>query len=96
MTVLLKGTPSLTAVPDGQVYVNSTGNAGLASGGTGDVLTGFVAGLIAQGLKAPEAAITATFLHGKCADEIIEKTSPNSLMASDLLQGIGKVIKNYQ
>jgi NAD(P)H-hydrate epimerase len=96
LTLLLKGTPSLTASAEGQIYVNATGNAGLASGGTGDVLTGFVAGLVAQGLMPENAAVTANFLHGKCADEIIEKTSPNSLMAGDLLQNIGTVIKEYQ
>jgi NAD(P)H-hydrate epimerase len=96
LTLLLKGAPSLVACADGQVYVNPTGNSGLASGGTGDVLTGFVAGLVAQGMSLPVASYTANFLHGQCADDLIEDTAQHSLLAGDLLNEIGSVMKNYQ
>lgn len=93
LVMLLKGAPSLVAAPDGQIYVNSTGNPGLASGGTGDVLTGFVAGLMVQGLKPVDASIAANFLHGLCADELIERTTEYSLTAGDLVDNIGKILK---
>ncbi|GAB4380086.1 MAG: NAD(P)H-hydrate dehydratase [Calditrichia bacterium] len=94
-TLLLKGSPSLVVAVEGQVYVNSTGNSGLASGGTGDVLTGMVAGLMAQGMDAVEASLTANFLHGLCADEVVEESSVYTLTAGDLVENFGLVIKKH-
>jgi NAD(P)H-hydrate epimerase len=94
IVLLLKDAPSLVASPEGMLYVNSNGNPGLASGGTGDVLTGFVAGLMAQGLHPVEAAYTANFLHGACADEVAMNKTEYALTASDLIENIGIVIKN--
>ncbi len=93
--LLLKGAPSLVASPNGEIYVNSTGNSGLASGGTGDVLTGFIAGLIAQDLDILNAGITANYLHGLCADEIIQRETEYTLIAGDLIDHIGQVIKKH-
>ncbi len=92
MTLLLKGAPSLVATPDQSVYINSTGNAGLASGGTGDVLTGFVAGLLAQSYEPGEAAYTANFIHGYTADYVVDQEATYTLLAGDLLQHLGPAI----
>ncbi len=93
LVLMLKGAPSLVAAPDGQVYVNSTGNPGLASGGTGDVLTGLTAGLRGQGMDSVTAAYTAHYIHGLCADEIVEKTSTYTLTAGQLINELGAVTK---
>ncbi len=95
INILLKGGPSLVADPDGEVFVNSTGNPGLSSGGTGDVLTGFVAGLLAQKLEPAEAAFTANFLHGFVADKVVEEESIYSLIAGDLITHLGPVLHQH-
>lgn len=84
--IVLKGAPTVTATPDGKVFVNPTGNSGLGSGGTGDVLTGLIAGLLAQGAAPLDAALTGVFCHGRAADIAAEKLSEYSLAAGDLLQ----------
>jgi len=85
--VVLKGHRTLIAAPDGTVWVNSTGNPGMATGGTGDVLTGMVAGLIAQ---HPESALQATalavYLHGLAGDLAAGVVGENSLVATDLVR----------
>ncbi|UCF63083.1 MAG: NAD(P)H-hydrate dehydratase [bacterium] len=95
LNLLLKGAPSLVAAPDGQIYVNPTGNSGLASGGTGDVLTGFVAALLAQGMEPGAAAITANYIHGKCADDLVMEGSEYSLLASDLFLSLDRVLHDH-
>lgn len=66
--LVLKGAPTVIACPDGTVYVNSTGSNALATGGSGDVLTGIIAGLAAQEITLQEAAVCGVYLHGKAAD----------------------------
>lgn len=87
LIVVLKGHRTLIAAPDGTVWVNPTGNPGMASGGTGDVLTGMVAGLIAQ---HPQDALAATslavYLHGLSGDLAANAVGENSLVATDLLR----------
>jgi NAD(P)H-hydrate epimerase len=84
VVLLLKGHE--TIVTDGQrLYTNTTGNPGMATGGAGDVLTGLIAALIAQGLAPFEAAQFGAYLHGKAGDLAVEKTGHVSLIASDLL-----------
>lgn len=95
LTLLLKGAPSIVASPDAEIFINSTGNSGLAKGGTGDVLTGFAAGLLAQSVEPVEAAYTANFLHGLCAEEVTAEKGYHTLMASDLLKSIGSVLKKH-
>jgi NAD(P)H-hydrate epimerase len=90
--LLLKGAPSLIAAPDGQIYVNPSGNSGLASGGSGDVLTGMVAGLLGQSLLPTEAGYIANYLHGLCADTVVEGGSKYSLVAGDLLDQLPSVL----
>jgi hydroxyethylthiazole kinase-like uncharacterized protein yjeF len=82
--VLLKGAATITAAPDGRILVNPTGGPALATGGTGDVLLGLVAGLLAQGMPAFEAAALAAFVHGAAADRLAAVTGPSGLLAGDL------------
>ena len=95
ITLLLKGAPSLVASSDGDVFINSTGNSGLASGGTGDVLTGLVAGLSAQGLPSVQAAYTANFLHGLCADYIAAEKTVYALTAGNLISRFGDTLQKH-
>jgi NAD(P)H-hydrate epimerase len=83
--VLLKGAATVTASPEGLVVVNPTGGPALASGGTGDVLLGIVAGLLAQGVPAFEAAALGAYVHGATADAIAARQGDSGLMAGDLL-----------
>jgi NAD(P)H-hydrate epimerase len=87
LMVVLKGHRTLIAAPDGSVWVNPTGNPGMATGGTGDVLTGMVAGLIAQHPQhALEATALAVYLHGLAGDLASESIGENSLVATDLVR----------
>jgi NAD(P)H-hydrate epimerase len=87
LIVVLKGHRTLIAAPDGTVWVNPTGNPGMATGGTGDVLTGMVAGLIAQHPQHPlEATALAVYLHGLAGDLACESVGENSLVATDLVR----------
>ena len=84
--VVLKGAGSVCASPDGRWSINSTGNPGLASGGTGDVLAGIVGALLAQGLPAPQALRYAVCLHGAAADSLVARgVGPAGLTASELI-----------
>jgi NAD(P)H-hydrate epimerase len=83
-----------TIVTDGRkVYTNTTGNPGMATGGTGDVLTGLLAALIAQGMSAFDAACLAVFVHGRAGDNAAQKVGEVSLIASDLLDAIPQALK---
>ncbi|MEW5768170.1 MAG: NAD(P)H-hydrate dehydratase [bacterium] len=85
VVAVLKGAPTVIASPEGNIYLNPTGNPGLASGGTGDVLTGMIGGLLAQGLPPLDAARAGVYLHGLSADlAIVEKSIPG-LSATDLI-----------
>jgi len=85
--VVLKGHRTLIAAPSGDVWVNPTGNPGMATGGTGDILTGIIAGLIAQHpRRALEATALAVYLHGLAGDFACEIIGENSLVATDLLR----------
>lgn len=92
--VVLKGAATVTAAPDGAAFINTTGNSGLASGGTGDVLAGLAAGLLASGYAALDAALLAVYAHGLAADLACAGTeTEESLVASDLLQWIGRAFR---
>jgi NAD(P)H-hydrate epimerase len=89
--LVLKGSPTITAAPDGQVYVNSTGNAGMATGGTGDVLTGMIASFIAQKQDDPLAAtIAAVYIHGFAGDIAASKVGMRAMIASDITAHLGE------
>lgn len=94
-TVVFKGRHSI--VTNGQrLFVNETGNAGMASGGTGDVLTGMVAALIGQSMAPLEAAILATYLHGLAGDFAAEELGRHALTATDLIEYLPEAICEYE
>jgi hydroxyethylthiazole kinase-like uncharacterized protein yjeF len=91
--IVLKGAHTSIATPEGEVYFNSTGNPGMATGGTGDVLTGIVTGLRAQGYSAPEAAVAGVYLHGASGDIAKNVKSVNTMIASDLIDYLPQAFK---
>jgi NAD(P)H-hydrate epimerase len=89
LIVVLKGHRTLVVRPDGEAWVNTTGNPGMSTGGTGDILTGMIAGLVAQHPKeALVAVLAAVHLHGLAGDVMSESMGEHSLIATDLLQGL--------
>jgi hydroxyethylthiazole kinase-like uncharacterized protein yjeF len=86
--VVLKGANTSVSLPDGKVFFNSTGNPGMATGGSGDVLTGIILSLLAQGYSPENAAIAGVFLHGLAGDIAAEKCCYESLIASDIIENI--------
>jgi len=86
--VCLKGNKTVVAAPDGKVYVNDTGNSGMATGGTGDVLTGMVTSFIGQGVNVFSSAVNAVYLHGLAGDIAAEKKGVFSMTATDLLEAL--------
>ena len=92
--VALKGHRTLVAAPDGTVWVNTTGNPGMATGGTGDILTGMVAGFLAQHPKqALEAVVAAVHLHGLAGDVARESLGEHSLVATDLIKHLPEALR---
>ncbi len=90
---VLKGAGSICADDEGRWFINTTGNPGLASGGTGDVLSGIIGSLIAQGLTALQAAKLGVFVHGAAADQLVaEGVGPVGLTASELARAVRKQI----
>ncbi len=83
--LLLKGAATVIAAPDSKVYINTTGNPGMATGGAGDVLTGIIAGLIAQGLNPFDAAGAGAYLHGLAGDLAVSQKGCRGLLAGDIL-----------
>ena len=84
LTLVLKGAPTVTADETGMVYINSTGNPGMASAGMGDVLSGLIGGLWAQGMAKTEAAYSGVYLHGYSGDLAMKKYGEKSLLAMDV------------
>jgi len=92
-TLLLKGPRSIVASLSGDIYVNKTGNSGMASAGSGDVLTGMIAALMAQGLSGFEAAKWGAYLHGLAGDIAAKDKTRTSLIATDIIDCIPLAIK---
>jgi NAD(P)H-hydrate epimerase len=92
--LLLKGHRTIVAGPKGQTYINQTGNVGMATAGSGDVLTGMIAALLGQGLKPFEAACWGAYLHGKAGDRAARRKSKAGMIASDIIDCIPDVLKN--
>jgi len=95
-TVVLKGACTVIAAPDGRVKLCHIGNPGLASAGTGDVLTGAIAGLLAQGLPLFEAAACGVYLHAQAGEKVRDKLGDAGMLASDLLPLLPQVIKEIK
>lgn len=86
VTVVLKGSNTIIAFPDGDVYVNRTGNNGMGKGGSGDVLAGLMASFLAQGMNYDQAAILAVYYHGLAGDKCAEKFSRRTMLPSDMIK----------
>lgn len=92
--VILKGAGTVIAAPSGKLFINSTGNPALATGGTGDVLTGIIVSLLGQGLDPLAACQAGVYLHGLCADLFAVRKGERGLLASDLIEIIPEVLNN--
>jgi NAD(P)H-hydrate epimerase len=88
--IIIKGRYSTLACPDGDIYFNSTGNPGMATGGSGDVLTGILAGLLSQGYTSKHAAIIGMYIHGMAGDLAAAAWSEEALCAGDIVEYLGK------
>ena len=97
LIIILKGAFTAIAFPDGNCWFNSTGNPGMATGGSGDVLTGILTGLVAQGYPPREAAVLGVYLHGLSADISLSGSSEEALLAGDIADHLGmaySILKN--
>jgi NAD(P)H-hydrate epimerase len=88
--IVLKGAHTSVTSPDGNVFFNSTGNPGMATAGSGDVLTGILLSLLAQGYTSENAAILGVYLHGLAGDIATEESSFEAIIASDIIKCLGK------
>ena len=91
--IVLKGAFTCTATPAGECFFNSTGNPGMATAGSGDVLTGIITGIIAQGYHPKDAASIGMFVHGLAGDFALHEQSVESLIASDIIASLGEAFK---
>ncbi len=94
VTLVFKGAPTVTSDANGNVWINSTGNPGMGTGGMGDVLTGVIAGLMAQGLSGESAAPLAVYIHGLAGDIASERLGIHGLIASDVLKAVPEAISS--
>jgi ADP-dependent NAD(P)H-hydrate dehydratase / NAD(P)H-hydrate epimerase len=94
MFVVLKGANTCITTPTGEAYFNSTGNPGMAKGGSGDVLSGIIGALLARGLSPLDASIAGVYLHGLAGDIAAKKFSMESMTASDIIDSLGAAFKS--
>ena len=94
LNIVLKGAYTHITTPEGKTYINTTGNSGMATGGTGDVLTGIITGLMAQKYMPEQAAILGVYLHGLSGDMALKKESVESLSASDIILNMGAAFRH--
>jgi hydroxyethylthiazole kinase-like uncharacterized protein yjeF len=93
VVIVLKGHHTIIAANNGNCYFNTTGNPGMATGGSGDVLTGVITALIAQGIGRLDACIEGVYLHGLAGDLALEKQSQESMVAGDIIENLGNAFK---
>ena len=91
ITVVVKGAPTITITPDGTAYVNTTGNPGMATGGSGDVLTGIVLALLAQGFDQNQAAFMAVYIHGLAGDTAATRLGMTAMTSADIVSSLPQV-----
>lgn len=96
VTLVLKGNKTVVADPFGNLYINTIGNPGMATAGSGDVLCGIITGLIAQGLKASEAAIAGVYLHARCGDRVAEQKGQRGLIAGDMIAALPEILGSFE
>jgi NAD(P)H-hydrate epimerase len=94
--VVLKGARTIVATPDGTAHINPTANSALGTAGSGDVLTGVIASLLAQGMEAPAAACAGVFVHGESAEIAIQTLGSHNLMAGDLPDAIARTLEGLR
>jgi NAD(P)H-hydrate epimerase len=94
--VVLKGAHTSITTPDGKVYFNNTGNPGIATAGSGDVLTGIILSLLAQGYMPENAAVLGVYLHGLAGDIAAEELGYESIIASDIIKNLAKAFKRIE
>jgi NAD(P)H-hydrate epimerase len=91
--IVLKGRYTMVVTPEGESWYNIKGNAGMATGGSGDVLTGIITGLLAQGYTPHDAAMLSVYLHGLAGDIAASQSSQEALIAGDIIDNLGKAYK---
>jgi NAD(P)H-hydrate repair Nnr-like enzyme with NAD(P)H-hydrate dehydratase domain len=94
--IVLKGAHTSVTSPEGKVFFNATGNPGMATGGSGDVLTGMITSFLGQGYVPEEAAILGVYLHGLAGDLGALNLGEESLMASDIISYIPQAVKKFE
>ena len=88
--MVLKGAHTAITTPDGSCHFNTTGNPGMAAGGSGDVLTGIITGLMAQGYSSMESCLLGVYVHGLAGDMALEANGYEALTAGDIISNLGK------
>jgi NAD(P)H-hydrate epimerase len=96
VNLLLKGARSILFTTTGEMFINPTGNPALAKGGSGDILTGFIGGLASQGYSLAQSAVAGAYLHGYVADSWVEERCDVDLLAGDLLDGLGRTMREVR
>ena len=96
VTVVLKGHHTIVASPAGELFINANGNPGMATAGSGDVLSGIITGLMAQGLRATSAAVAGVYIHGRCGDRAAELTGQRGLVAGDLMEYLPGILSELE
>lgn len=96
ITVVVKGAPTVTVTPNGRAYVNSTGNPGMATGGSGDVLTGITLALLAQGFDQEKAAYTAVYIHGLAGDAAAHTYGMTAMTSADIASSLPQVWQQFE
>jgi len=94
--VVLKGANTIVSSGEGKSYINTSGNPGMATGGTGDVLTGLVTSMIAQGYSSLDATLIGVFIHGLAGDIALQTSSVESLIAGDLIDNFGSAFRQVK
>ncbi len=92
--LVLKGVPTVTATPEGEACINSSGNPGMATAGTGDVLSGMIASFLAQGLSPQDASSLGVYMHGCAGDMAAERKGERSMVASDIIKELPRVFRS--
>ena len=95
LTLVLKGSPTIVAGPDGQTYLNPTGNSGMATAGSGDVLSGIIGSLLAQGMSGLDAAVCGVFMHGMAGDLAAQELGERGMIAGDMVRFLPQALESF-